>query len=60
MRSCVCFDRMRVEHVQIESYRCHKVPLTNEEGIVVNCYFFSERDYLLKIFTLQTFDLNEL
>ena len=35
MRSCVCFDRMRVEHMQIGSYRCHKVALTNEGGIVL-------------------------
>ena len=60
MRSCVCFDRMRVEHMQIGSYLCHKVALTNLGGTVVNCYFFYERNYLLKIFTLQMFVLNQL
>ena len=43
---CVCsFYRMRVEHMQIGSYRCNKVALMNYEGIVVNGYFFSEGNY---------------
>ena len=58
MRSCVCFDRMRVERMQIGRYCCNKVAMSNTGGIAVNRYFFSDRNYLLKIFTLQTFVLN--
>ena len=58
MRSCVCFDQMHVEHMQIGRYCCNKVAMSNKGGIVVNRYFFSERNYFLKIFTLQTFLLN--
>ena len=43
MRSCVCFDRMHVEHMQIGQYCCNKVAMSNKGGIVVNHYFFSER-----------------
>ena len=57
MCSCV-FYQMPVEHMKVESYCCNKVALTNYEGIVVNRYLFSERNYLLKIFTLQMFILN--
>ena len=62
MRNCVYFDRMRVEHMQIGSCRCHKVTLAKYKsgGIVLKRYLFSERNYFLKIFTLQTFVLNQL
>ena len=52
-------SNMFVKHMKIESYRCNKVTLTNWGGIVVNRYLFIERIYLLKIFTLQTFVLNQ-
>ena len=56
MHAQLCFFyQMSVEHMQIGNYRCNKVALKIYRGIVVNHYFFSERNYLLKIFTLQTF-----
>ena len=56
----VFFYRMCIEHMQIGSFRFHKVVLTNYGGAVVNLYFFRERNYLLKMFTLQTFALIQL
>ena len=50
MGGCVCFDQMRVEHMQIGNYHCNNVALTSYGGIAVNCYFFSEKNYVLEIF----------
>ena len=57
--AAVFFYQMPVEHMKVESYCCNKVALTNFQDIAVNCFLFSERNYLLKIFTLQMFVLNQ-
>ena len=56
MGTCVCFDWMHVEHMQIGSYCCNKIALTNLRGIAVNSYFFNEKWIMNNEF--KTFILN--